>query len=108
MKAGTLRHRVTFQRATETDSGTGSVVKAWANLDTVWARVEPLAGKERFAAMQTQADVDYRILCRYQSALSDMMPNDRATWNGITFDIKSVINTDGRNIELQVFARRHI
>jgi hypothetical protein len=36
------------------------------------------------------------------------MPNDRATWNGITFDIKSVINTEGRNIELQVFVKQHI
>ena len=108
MRAGGLRHRVTFQRATETDSDTGEVQQAWSDLATVWARVEPLAGKERFAAIQVQSEVDYRILVRYQSTLSALAPNDRATWNGVTFDIKSVINTEGRNIELQIFARQHI
>ena len=108
MHTGSLRHRVTFQRATVTDSDTGAPVQSWAGLDTVWARVDATAGKERFAAMQVQADVDYRILCRYNSTLSSLAPNDRATWNGITFDIKSVINTEGRNIELQVFAKQHI
>ena len=108
MNIGSLRARVTFQRATETNSDTGSVVQTWADIATTWARVEPLAGKERYAAMQVQSDVDYRILARYQSTLSDLAPNDRATWNGITFDIKSVINTEGRDIELQIFARQHI
>ena len=108
MRAGTLRHRVTFQRATVTDSDTGTPVQTWADLITVWARVEPLAGKERYSAMQVQADVDYRILTRHNSTLSDLAPDDRATWNGITFDVKSVINTEGRNIEMQVFAKQHI
>lgn len=108
MKAGNLRHRVTFQRATYSPNAVGEPVPTWADLATVWARVEPTAGKERFAAMQVQGDVISRIVCRYQSALSSLAINDRATWNGITYDINSVINTEGRNIELQVFATQHI
>ena len=108
MLAGQLRHRVKFQRATDADNAVGEPVQTWATLATVWARVEATAGKERFAAMQVQADVDSRIVCRYSSVLDDLAPDDRATWNGMTFDIKSVINTEGRNIELQVFVRQHI
>lgn len=105
MRAGALRHRVTFQRATVTPNDFGEPVQTWADLATVWARVEPLAGKERFAAMQTQADVDYRITVRYQTSLAALAPADRATWSGKTFDIKSVIETESRGRELQVFAR---
>lgn len=108
MHIGGLRHKVTFQRATVTESATGDIQRAWSDIATVWARVEPLAGKERFAAMQVQADVDSRIVCRYQSALSDLAPNDRVTFGSIIYDIKSVINTEGRNIELQVFVKQHI
>lgn len=108
MNIGGLRHRVTFQRATVTSSATGEPDNTWADLATVWARVEATGGNEKYAAMQVQADVDSRIICRYQSALSALAPDDRVTWGSITYDIKSVINTEGRNIELQVFVRTHI
>lgn len=108
MRAGALRQRVTFQTATITQNSVGEPVNSWSNIGTVWARVEPLAGKERFAAMQQQADVDYRITCRYSSTVAALAPEDRATWNGKTFDIKSVLNTETRDRELQVFVREHI
>jgi len=105
---GKLRHRVTFQRGSVTPNDVGDPVQSWADLATCWARVESTAGKERFSAMHQQAEADYRILCRYQSALSDLAPDDRITHNSKTFDIKAVINTEERNIELQVFAKQHI
>lgn len=108
MLAGKLRHRVTFQRATETQNDFGESEQTFAALDTVWASVEALAGKERYSAMQTKADVDYRVVCRYNSTIASLGVKDRIVWGSITLDIKSVINTDGLNIELQVFAKQHI
>lgn len=108
MNIGHLRHRVTFQRATVTTNTLGENVQTWSDLVTTHARVEPLAGKERFAAMQQQAEVDYRVLCRYQAALADLAPDDRVLFAGQVFDVRAVINTDERNIELQVFVKRHI
>ena len=105
MDGGSLRHRVVLQTPTVTQNAYGEPVQSWSTIVTVWARVEPTSGKERFAAMQQQSEIDHRIVCRYQSALSTLAADDRATWNGKTFDIKSVINTDERNIELQIFAR---
>jgi len=108
MRSGALRHRVTFKRATDTDDALGAPIPSLADLATVWANVKPLAGIERYSAMQTQAGVDHMIECRYVSDISDLAPDDVATWGSITFDIKSVINVRGRNSQLQVFVKQHI
>lgn len=108
MQAGQLNDRVTFQRATLTSNAFGEPLQAWANVGTVWARVEPIAGKERFSAMQTMADVDYRITFRYQPALSDLGPDDRAQWDGKSLDIKAVYRKEGRSGEMHAFARLHL
>lgn len=105
MQAGKLRHRVTFETSTVSQNDYGEPVDSWADITTVWARVQPTAGKERFAAMQQQSGIDYVIECRYQSALSDLAAEDRATFDSKTYDIKAVINVDERNRELQVFAK---
>jgi SPP1 family predicted phage head-tail adaptor len=108
MQAGQLRHRVLFQRSVTTLSDLGEPVKDWQRMAEVWARVEPIAGKERFSAMQVQADVDHRLTIRYHPALADLAPEDRALWGDQVFDIKSVLNSEGRNAQMEVFARRHI
>lgn len=107
MRAGQLRHRVTFQTLTVVEDDFGEPDATWAALDTVWARVESLAGKERFAAMQQQAEADYRIVCRYHSGLSSLTTDDRVAWGGKVFDIKSIINPDERNVLLEVYAKVH-
>ena len=103
-----MRQLVTFQRATITQSAIGEPTTTWAALASTWARVEGVSGKERFSALQVQADVDFRILCRYQSDLADLAPDDRVIYGSQVFDIKSVINTEGRNIQLEIFAKQHI
>ena len=108
MQSGKLRHRVTFQSGSTAVNDFGEPTPVYSNIDTVWARVEPIAGKERYAALHTQGEVDYIITCIYQDALSTLSIDDRAIWGSVTFDVKSVINRDERNRELQVFARRHI
>lgn len=108
MRAGRLDRRVTFQRAVVTQNAFGEPVSAWSNITVVWTQIEPLAGKERFSAMQQQADVDHLMTCRYQSALSTLQPEDRALWDGEIYDIKSVINTREGNFRLEIFCKRHI
>lgn len=107
MLGGSLRRKVTLERATVTQDGYGEEVPSFATLATVWARVEPIIGKERFAAVQTQSDVDHRITCRYSSAIASLAADDRITWGSKTYDIRSVVNTEERNIELQIFATLH-
>ena len=107
MSIGERRHRVVFQTATITQDAYGEPDKTWSNLTTAWALVQPLKGAERFAASQMQEDVEYRIVTRYQSALSSLDAGDRATWDGNTFDIRSVIWRDHTRKELEILATVH-
>lgn len=43
IKAGQLRHRITFQMSVTTRDDYGGSVQAWADVATVWASIEPLS-----------------------------------------------------------------
>ena len=108
MSIGERRHRVVFQSATYTPSATGEPVPSWTTLCTSWALVQPMKGRQMFAAQQVQADVSTRIVTRNRTALASLSPGDRATWNGHTYDIKAVIPRDHRMHELEILAEEHV
>lgn len=108
MRAGRLRHQIRFERSTETVNAYNEPVQTWSLLASAWVGIEPLRGNERIAAMQVQAAADVRIVTRYQTALSDLNPKDRAVFGSKVYDIKAVINVDERNRELQVMATEHL
>jgi SPP1 family predicted phage head-tail adaptor len=101
MQAGRLRHRVTVQRATDAIDQYGDQTPTWTSLGTVWASVEPLNGREYFAAAQMQSEVSTRIVIRPISGVT-LTPKDRVKFGSRYFDIQSVINRDERNRELQL------
>lgn len=107
MSIGERRMRVVFQTATVSQDAYGEPDKTWSTLATAWALVQPLKGKERFEAARMQEDVEYRIVTRYQNALSSLDSGDRATWGGKTFDIRSVIWRDHTSKELEILATVH-
>lgn len=103
MKAGRLRHRVTLQRAVTTADGHGDQVRTYSDLATVWADVEAIGGREFIAGAHVQADVTSRITLRARPGLT-LTPADRITWGTRTFDIRHVIDLQGRSREWQVMA----
>lgn len=108
MSIGERRHRVVFQTATISADDFGEPTKAWTTLCTSWAMVQPLKGRELFAAQQVQAQVTTRIVTRDRSELASLSPEDRATWDGHTYDIKSIIHRDHRRHELEILAVEHL
>ena len=73
MRSGPLRHRVWIQVRRETQDATGSVVWTFADWLQRWASIEPLMGREYFAASQVQSDVTTRIRLRYVEGLTPKM-----------------------------------
>lgn len=108
MSIGERRHRVTFETPTVVQDAFGEPDQTWATLATRWARVMPMKGKERFSANQVQADVDHRIVCRYDSTMSALAPGDRATWNTHVYDIKSIIWRDQTQKTMEILAQEHV
>ena len=90
LAAGRLDRRVVVQRNTPAQDATGEEVASWATLATVWARFEPLRGGERFAAQQTDAELDVRFVVRRDSAWTPT-PKDRVSWDGETWRIEAVL-----------------
>lgn len=93
MGAGRLDQRVTLQEPTNTRDAQGSVSTTWADVATVWAAVEDLAGREYFAAAETQAEVSSRIIIRTRDGVA---PTMRAVCGSRTWDIQAVIRPAGR------------
>ena len=108
MTIGERRHRVTFQKAVISKDAFGEPDKSWSDICTSWALVQPMKGTEMFSANQAQSDVDHRIVTRNRSELTTLGPDDRATWNGHIYDIRSVIPRDHRQSELEILAREHL
>jgi SPP1 family predicted phage head-tail adaptor len=103
MQAGTLRHRMTIERATETQNEYGEVVFVWSTLASVWGAFEPLRGRERFEAQHHAIEEDTRIRIRHRS---DVTAEDRVSTPYGTFAIQAVLNVDGRDRELHLQCQR--
>lgn len=87
---GSMREQVTIKQFTTTTStATGEQTDTWADLATVWAKVEPLMGRERYLAQAIDATLTYRVAMRYRSGLT---PKMRIVWASKTLEIHSVSN----------------
>ena len=102
MRAGALDQRVTIERLMVTLDEYGGAVEAWAALQTVWAAVEPLNGREYFAANTIIAEVTTRIRMRYRADLTQV---DRINHDGTLYNITSIINPRSGDSELVLMCR---
>ena len=105
MLAGRLRSRVILQAQGFAQNEVGENVAAWYNVKAVWAGVEPVRGREYFAAIQGQSQqiTDTRFNMRFIPGINQSM---RVIWQAIPFQIQSVIDVDGRGRELELLTRR--
>lgn len=100
LRAGRLNKRVAIQEVTRTSDGGGGVTEAWATITngTVWARVSPLEGTERFQAQQVQGTLTHEIEIRYRSGITTDM---RVSYDSRFFYIvQPPINKDERGESL--------
>jgi SPP1 family predicted phage head-tail adaptor len=65
MKAGKLRQTIAIERATIEQDPYGQPIEGWETIGTFAASVEPINGREYFAAQAVQSEVTTRIRMRY-------------------------------------------
>lgn len=116
MRAGQLRHRVTFQKpGTRIDDGMGGGVLPFVDVAEVHAAIEPLSGREQLLASQLEAEVTHRIRTRFypgvkpswrvkflDAELAAVAPDDDPTPGLRLFDINSIIDPESRHRELEL------
>jgi SPP1 family predicted phage head-tail adaptor len=104
MRAGKLRHRLQVQSYVEVQSASGEQAKKWETVATVWGSVEPLNGRELFAAQQVQAEVTHTIRLRHVS----LDPAQRILFGTRIFNLSSIMNKEERRVELSIMAMEQV
>lgn len=97
MRAGLLRHKIEIQNKAIMRDSMGGETITWVPFAYAWASIEPLNGREYFAARQTQATTTHRMRMRYQSGIK---PYHRIQWAERYFNIDAILNPAERNKEL--------
>lgn len=111
LAAGRLNQRVTLQAKTVTRGAGGEEVPAWADVATTWAEVEPLRGREFFAAQGAQYACDVKVRMRYRDDIAVGKPlilhagdwrELRILWRSQPHDVTSVIEVRGGREALEL------
>ena len=102
MNAGRLDQRVTIERVTYTQDPMGGMTEEWAPLVTLWAAVEPLNGREFFAASTTLSETTTRVRIRYRAGLTVA---DRINHGGTLYNIQASINPRSGDRELVLMCK---
>ena len=99
-----MRDKLTFKSRGSTQNDYGEEV-SWSNFNTVWGAVEPILGKEYFAAATVESQVEIKFRCYYFEGVTNQM---RVYFNGFDYDILSAINVKSLNREWLVYAKKVI
>jgi SPP1 family predicted phage head-tail adaptor len=99
MHAGALKERVVIEERTTAQDEFGQPVETWLPWATVYASIEPLSGREFFAAQQANAEITARIRIRYQPEVNARM---RIVHAGRIYNIRAVIDPGMRHEELEL------
>ncbi|MDM8356669.1 phage head closure protein [Pandoraea communis] len=106
MRAGELRHLLTFQAKSAAQDELGEPINAWVDVLTCWGKVSPTTGRERMAAQAVQSYVSHSVTVRYASQLAN--PKDvaamRIVFGTRIFDIHDSLNEDERNRMITLMA----
>lgn len=103
---GKMRHRITFQRFAGTLDGFGDPLQDddsnWTDVATVWAAIDPISGREFYAAEQSQSEVSHKVRCRYRVGLDTAM---RIVYGRRKFKIISIIDWEERYESLLIMCK---
>lgn len=104
MRIGQLREQIALQQNTPTVDAHGQPIASWATTATVYARLDPLSGREFIEGARRDADITHRITIRYRA---DITPTTawRILYGTRVFDIEAVLNLDERDRVWQIMAR---
>lgn len=97
-----LRHNITIEQQSTVPDAHGQHTTTWTavtGLESIKASVEPLRGREFFAADQINSEVTARIRIRYRSGITAKM---RVSFESRYYNIEAIIDPEERHEELQL------
>lgn len=95
MDIGRMRHRIEVEQPSTARNLSGGLVQdAWSTFVICWAQVEPMEASESLTSERIDADVTYRVRCRWVD-VRGITPDMRLKLiddNDRILDITSIIN----------------
>lgn len=88
---GSLRSELSLQVATPTPDGLGGHTESWAEIATVFARIEPVSATSVYGPDQMVETVTHRVTLRWRNGVAAGM---RFARQGRIFDIVTVHDPD--------------
>ncbi len=95
MRAGTLRHPVTFRRTVETDDDDGTVIVTHEEVEDAWISIEPLGGREAIEAQQLNPTMTHKVRKRHGEPIT---PDCWFAHDGHTYNVIAVRNINTRGV----------
>lgn len=94
LNIGKMDRRITIERETETVKPSGSVVKAWTTVASVWAEVVQQSAPEFFTGFGEVEAGACVFRVRYRPGITTA---DRVTYDGRPFNIKEITEIGRRD-----------
>ena len=101
MQVGRMRYRIEIQDYKSTQDADGFETREWMKVNTVWADIAPVSGKEYMAYNKETAEITNKIYIRFRSGIKSTM---RIKHGDRIFEIESVLG-DKRSGMLTIMAR---
>lgn len=73
MRIGELNRRIDIRHYTWTEDEWGEPKEDWASFAKVWAKIEPLSGREYWDAMKVNSEATHNVTIRYLPTLKAEM-----------------------------------
>jgi SPP1 family predicted phage head-tail adaptor len=104
MRAGDLRHRVTFQSRSMAADSFGGQSPVWTDVATVSADISPLSGRELVAAQSVNVEISHMVTIRYQQQFAGpkAVAAMRIVYGDRIFNIHASIDPDERHKSIQL------
>jgi SPP1 family predicted phage head-tail adaptor len=105
-RIGELDQMVQVQARLAGQDDLGQASGAWSTVATMWAKAEPLSGREYFAAGQMQSLVTVKFTVRYRNTITEL---HRVVWRGEPYAIVSPpIDVDGQRLWLELMCTKGV
>ena len=102
MDIGRLKHRITFQRLSQSKNEYGELADEWLDIKTVWAEIKPVSGNQFFAAKQINSEISHNVYIRYRT---DLKPSMRIKFKERIFEILYLMNVNEGNRLIQLYCK---
>ena len=102
MRAGALKHRVTIESRTQTQSSTGMATDTWSTFAKVFAEIKTVSGNESINADQVQAEQTHIVKIRFCPNITTSM---RVNYESRYFDINVIDNVMEHDRTLLLWCR---